>query len=94
MNDDEYMGAGEHCWIRTDGGNACGYYLHTEESCSNILAQPGSPKRYALSEWAGKKPQCPVCRGIARNRLSESARIDTSILPRTVRTGSKPSVRG
>jgi hypothetical protein len=76
MSDDEYIGAGEHCWIRTDGTQVCGHYLHTEPSCPNILSRPGRPKRYLLAEWAGRKPQCPVCIGIARNRMAESASIE------------------
>jgi hypothetical protein len=78
MSRDEYIGAGEQCWIRTVGADPRGYYLHTEPSCSNILAGPGVPVQYALSAWAGKKPQCPVCMGIARNRLAEHASEQTS----------------
>ena len=73
MSRDEYIGAGEDCWIRTVGTDPCGHYLHTEPSCSNILAGPGMPVQYALMAWAGKKPHCPVCMGIARNRLAAQA---------------------
>jgi hypothetical protein len=78
MSRDEYIDAGEECWIRTVGTHPLGHYLHTEPSCSNILAGPGVPVQYALSAWAGKKPQCPVCMGIARNRLAERAREQIS----------------
>ena len=70
MSQHESVGAGGHCWIRTVGTDPCGYYLHTEPSCPNILSGPGAPERYALADWSGRKPQCPVCAGIARNRLT------------------------
>ena len=73
MSRDEYIGAGEHCWIRTVGTDPCGYYLHTEPSCYNILSSPGVPARYALQEWVGRKPQCPACAVIAKNRLAAHA---------------------
>lgn len=76
MGTDDYIGAGEYCWIRTVGTDACGHYLHTEASCRNILFHPGTPKRYALAEWAGRKPQCPVCKGIAEDRMLERARSE------------------
>jgi hypothetical protein len=60
---------GGHCWIRTVGTDACGYYLHTESTCPNILSGPGAALRYKLSEWEGRKPQCPVCARIVTNRL-------------------------
>ena len=80
MSHDDYLGAGENCWIRTDGTSVCSHYLHTEPSCSNILAGPGRPKEYPLREWAGRKPQCPVCRGIAQNRLRARASSVAEIL--------------
>ncbi len=87
---DDYLGAGEHCWIRSIGADPCGHYLHTEESCPNILASPGVPKRYALADWAGKKPQCPVCHDIATNRLRQSAQVERSRLE-PARRGRSPA---
>jgi len=73
MSPYEYIGARGHCWIRTVGTDPCGYYLHTEASCPNILSGPGVPVRYALGEWEGRKPQCPVCARIAVSRMAEPA---------------------
>ena len=73
MNRDEHNGASGHCWIRTVGADPCGYYLHTQPSCPNILSGPGVPVKYAIGDWEGRKPHCPVCVGIARSRLAAIA---------------------